>query len=123
MNNMLSYYGLVDAKIRASDKDLPVYNIKEKIGNYLIIYFLGPVLPQAMRLHSMVAVPDLDSVITVGGLIDSETAIDDLYELTCQPDDCVWNKKEQTLKNARYNMVATIVPDELITCQERKLPK
>ena len=89
----------------------------------LIISFLGPVLPQAMRLHSMVAVPDLDSVITVGGLIDSETAIDDLYELTCQPDDCVWNKKEQTLKNARYNMVATIVPDELITCQERKLPK
>ena len=24
MNNMLSYFGLVDAKIRASDKDLPV---------------------------------------------------------------------------------------------------
>ena len=24
MNNLLSYYGLVDAKIRASDKDLPV---------------------------------------------------------------------------------------------------
>ena len=23
MNNLLSYYGLVDAKIRASDKDLP----------------------------------------------------------------------------------------------------
>ena len=90
---------------------------------YSFFSFLGPVLPQAMRLHSMVAVPDLDSVITVGGLIDSETAIDDLYELTCQPDDCVWNKKEQTLKNARYNMVATIVPDELITCQERKLPK
>ena len=90
---------------------------------YSFFSFLGPVLPQAMRLHSMVAVPDLDSVITVGGLIDSETAIDDLYELTCQPDDCVWNKKEQTLKNARYNMVATIVPDELITCQERKWPK
>ena len=24
MNNLSSYYGLVDAKIRASDKDLPV---------------------------------------------------------------------------------------------------
>ena len=24
MNNLLSYYGLVDAKIRASDKDLPI---------------------------------------------------------------------------------------------------
>ena len=27
MNNLLSYYGLVDAKIRASDKDLPVLPI------------------------------------------------------------------------------------------------
>ena len=26
MNNVLSYCGLVDAKIRASDKDLPVQN-------------------------------------------------------------------------------------------------
>ena len=26
MNNLLSYGGLVDAKIRASDKDLPVAN-------------------------------------------------------------------------------------------------
>ena len=25
MNNLLSYWGLVDAKIRASDKDLPVH--------------------------------------------------------------------------------------------------
>ena len=24
MNNLLSYFGLIDAKIRASDKDLPV---------------------------------------------------------------------------------------------------
>ena len=27
MNNLLSYFGLVDAKIRASDKDLPVLPI------------------------------------------------------------------------------------------------
>ena len=26
MNNLSSYWGLVDAKIRASDKDLPTYN-------------------------------------------------------------------------------------------------
>ena len=26
MNNLLSYCGLVDAKIRTSDKDLPVHN-------------------------------------------------------------------------------------------------
>ena len=28
MNNLLSYYGLVDTKIRASDKDLPVLTYK-----------------------------------------------------------------------------------------------
>ena len=27
MNNLLSYCGLIDAKIRASDKDLPVYQL------------------------------------------------------------------------------------------------
>ena len=27
MNNLLSYCGLVDAKIRASDKDLPVHSV------------------------------------------------------------------------------------------------
>ena len=27
MNNMSSYWGLVDAKIRASDKDLPIGNL------------------------------------------------------------------------------------------------
>ena len=30
MNNLLSYCGLLDAKIRASDKDLPVEKIKVK---------------------------------------------------------------------------------------------
>ena len=32
MNNLSSYCGLVDAKIRASDKDLPVGNL---FGNHL----------------------------------------------------------------------------------------
>ena len=30
MNNLLSYCGLIDAKIRASDKDLPVLNGNKK---------------------------------------------------------------------------------------------
>ena len=33
MDNLLSYYGLVDAKIRASDKDLPVHIIAGKYIN------------------------------------------------------------------------------------------
>ena len=37
MNNLLSYCGLIDAKIRSSDKDLPVqvYN-----GVFMILFFL-----------------------------------------------------------------------------------
>ena len=42
MNNLLSYCGLVDAKIRASDKDLPVpmyivfRGVNEHLYNYVI---------------------------------------------------------------------------------------
>ena len=36
MNNLLSYCGLVDAKIRASDKDLPVLRNFDKFQNYPI---------------------------------------------------------------------------------------
>ena len=32
MNNMSSYCGLVDAKIRASDKDYPVQKSEDKLG-------------------------------------------------------------------------------------------
>ena len=34
MNNLLSYCGLVDAKIRASDKDLPVNKQIEDFSNF-----------------------------------------------------------------------------------------
>jgi hypothetical protein len=33
MNNLSSYCGLVDAKMRASDKDLPVVLVFKNIGN------------------------------------------------------------------------------------------
>ena len=32
MNNLLSYYGLVDARISASEKDLPVSNLGLKLA-------------------------------------------------------------------------------------------
>jgi hypothetical protein len=40
MNNLLSYCGLVDAKIRASDKDLPVltYIVNWDNDNYYLPY-------------------------------------------------------------------------------------
>ena len=49
MNNLLSYFGLVDTKITASDKDLPVLHLKKnqnrtskiqvqiKRGNQLVV--------------------------------------------------------------------------------------
>ena len=48
MNNLLSYCGLVDAKIRASDKDLPVsdaLNIEKEwqvsFWPLVLIYYVG----------------------------------------------------------------------------------
>jgi hypothetical protein len=41
MNNLSSYCGLVDAKIRASDKDLPVVAIEKILeGNLLSLYYV-----------------------------------------------------------------------------------
>ena len=37
MNNLLSYCGLVDAKIRASDKDLPVSNKIYQIFFHILV--------------------------------------------------------------------------------------
>ena len=37
MNNMSSYYGLVDAKIRAADKDLPLFWLSNGYNNYKIV--------------------------------------------------------------------------------------
>ena len=37
MNNLLSYCGLVDAKIRASDKDLPVCTPKQKRNETFVL--------------------------------------------------------------------------------------
>ena len=43
MNNLLSYCGLVDANLRASDKDLPVPQIKlhPNSGHYTLMNYLG----------------------------------------------------------------------------------
>jgi hypothetical protein len=37
MNNLLSYFGLVDARIRGSDKDLPVLLYVNKKEMYAVI--------------------------------------------------------------------------------------
>ena len=40
MNNLSSYCGLVDAKIRASDKDLPVLKIFRAINTFDAVFEL-----------------------------------------------------------------------------------
>ena len=62
MNNLLSYCGLVDAKIRASDKDLPVNNHstgyqgnngKNSIKNHPWKHKFGGFLTNSMKQQSM----------------------------------------------------------------------
>jgi hypothetical protein len=49
MNNLLSYFGLVDARISASDKDLPVLFEKEDVAA-----FRGAILlPSLLRFGSL----------------------------------------------------------------------
>ena len=57
MNNLSSYCGLVDVKIRASDKDLPVTNVKKFVAfsEYLNFMYLE------LKLHNQV-------FFSVGGL-------------------------------------------------------
>ena len=40
MTNLLSYCGLVDAKIRPSDKELPVLSGTETIGHFLLDFLV-----------------------------------------------------------------------------------
>ena len=47
MNNLSSYCGLVDAKIRASDKDLPV--VLPRLGNSYKIAMLSSLVCQELR--------------------------------------------------------------------------
>ena len=42
LNNLSSYCGLVDAKIRASDKDLPVLDVKVAFIQKVLIHFSYP---------------------------------------------------------------------------------
>ena len=45
MNNMSSYCGLVDAKIRASDKDLPVHMLEMEV-----LKFFMPVIQNELKI-------------------------------------------------------------------------
>ena len=40
MDNLFSYCGSIDAKIRASDKDLPVLSGTETIGHFLLDFLV-----------------------------------------------------------------------------------
>ena len=48
MNNLLSYCGLVDPRISASDKDLPVLSVGNEV---LYAKILSAILPNNKRKH------------------------------------------------------------------------
>ena len=41
MNNLLSYCGLIDEKIRASDKDLPVIKTEKIVRNFMLKQYMS----------------------------------------------------------------------------------
>ena len=53
MNNLSSYCGLVDAKIRASDKDLPV-TLGEDQAKLRLYYILQPHVTYILTQHTIV---------------------------------------------------------------------
>ena len=53
MNNLSSYCGLVGAKIRASDKDLPVQDCNGGMSNFAIVVFYPHIVEQWFRKPSM----------------------------------------------------------------------
>ena len=79
-------------------------------------------MPQAMTMHSLVPAPDLDSVLAVGGLLNATAIHDEIYQLTCEPDNsgnCNWSLLSN-LANPRYKMVASMIPNELVACQSSR---
>ena len=81
----------------------------------LTCIFIGPKLPHPMALHSMVA--PQDRIITVGGT-DGTSSMSDLFQMTCEPDNCIWTKMSQELRIPRHGAVAILVPDEVLQCNQ-----
>jgi hypothetical protein len=57
MNNLLSYCGLTDARMKASEKDLPVLNVQILTNHVQVLilclsYFITTVKPQSIRKFS-----------------------------------------------------------------------
>ena len=66
-----------------------------------------------MASHSMVAFQD--KIITVGGT-DGSSSMSDLFQMTCEPDDCVWTKMSQKIRIPRHSAVTILIPDEVLQC-------
>ena len=58
MNNQTSYCGLVDAKIRTSDKDLPVRVFATNFGLEVLLFSLALFLAVADEFDLLDLVPD-----------------------------------------------------------------
>ena len=55
MNNLLSYYGLVDARMSASEKDLPVTKELMNMSTHLLLDQCNDLLSEgALRVQSLV---------------------------------------------------------------------
>ena len=77
----------------------------------IVFYLLGPPLPKRLfgfsmlEIHGNLFVFGGNDRLKIGG---SQSAI---YQLSCYSGDCIWSTINQTLKIARWYLVAISVPD------------
>ena len=93
------------------DSAICVSNMKGNL--FYIIFFsflltLGPDLPKALFLHSMLEIHG-DAFVFGGRYSGGDNSA--IYQLTCASGICSWSTLNQELKDARYFTVAISVPD------------
>ena len=79
-------------------------------------WILGIDLPKPLYSHSLIV--SQETLIIVGGVAD-EIRNPNLYELKCNDEECFWRQMVQKLKYGRCNMVAMMVPDDYLSCENK----
>ena len=75
---------------------------------------LGPPLPNKLGEHSILEING--DLFVFGGEDDSEDSLQSaIHQLTCSSGICRWSTINQSLKIARYRLVAIPVPDSFCT--------
>ena len=77
------------------------------------VSFVGHPLPKLLRGHAIVSIGG--DIVVIGGS-DGNDFQSALYKLECKNGDCQWTTLPQSLKFARFAMVAMAIPDDFFDC-------